>query len=179
MACRTNNIAAWAGEPIVAAQLADAARHRGIASRYLPHAAHVVHTTLSRPLELAGGGTLPPMIDAIALAREVEFAYPLPDGGGLVRGYIDALIAWDDDLWVLDYKSDVLVGSVIDAAERRVRDHYAVQARLYALAAERMRGRRNLAGLLYTFVRHGVTVAVRVDELLLANWTMWLAEVRS
>jgi len=47
--------------------------------------------------------------------------------------------------------------------------------RLYALAAERMRGGRRLAGMLYTFVRYGVTVAVRCDDDKLAEWTQWLA----
>ena len=169
---------AWAARPAVRAQLADAARHRGIDPKYLPHAAQLVHTTLTAPLSLAGGGALPPLIEAAALAREVEFAYPMLDGSGLVRGFVDALVAWDDELWVLDYKSDVLAGEPVQAAERRVRDHYAVQARLYAIAAERMRGRRQFAGLLFTFVRHGITVPVRVDGITLANWTMWLAGVR-
>jgi ATP-dependent exoDNAse (exonuclease V) beta subunit len=142
-----------------------------------------VHATLTAPLALAGGGELPPMVEASALAREVEFAFPLvsalAERSGLVRGFMDALIAWDDELWVLDYKSDVLAGDPMAAAERRVREHYAVQARLYAIAAERLRGARQFAGLLFSFVRHGVTVPVRVDGITLANWTMWLAGVRA
>ena len=49
-----------------------------------------------------------------------------------------------------------------------------VQARLYALAADRMRGHRRFAGLLYTFVRYNVTVALRVEDDTLPTWTMWL-----
>ncbi len=169
----------WSARPNVRAQLADAARHRGIDPRFLPHAARLVHTTLTAPLALTAGGELPAMADATALAREVEFAYPLPDHSGLVRGFIDALIAWDDELWVLDYKSDVLSGEPIAAAQRRVQDHYEVQARLYAIAAERLRGTRRFAGLLFSFIRHGVTVPMRVDGITLANWTMWLGEVRA
>ncbi len=176
---RALDLDAWSAHPAVRAQLADAARHRGIDGKYLPHAARVVHATLTAPIALAGGGELPAMVDAVALAREVEFAYPLADRSGLVRGFVDALIAWDDELWVLDYKSDVLAGEPMAAAERRVRDHYPVQARLYAIAAERLRGTRQFAGLLFSFVRHGITVPVRVDGITLANWTMWLAGVRA
>jgi ATP-dependent exoDNAse (exonuclease V) beta subunit len=124
------------------------------------------------------------MVDAGALAREVEFGYPLPADPatgatrGLVKGFIDALVVWDDELWVLDYKSDVLSGEPIAAAERRVNDHYAVQTRLYAIAAERLCGQRRFAGLLFSFIRHGITIPVRVDGITLANWTMWLSEVR-
>ena len=50
------------------------------------------------------------------------------------------------------------------AAQRRVREHYAVQARLYAIAADRLRGARRLAGLLFAFVRHDIVVPVRVDR---------------
>ena len=179
-AMRGSTLAGWFAEPRVQQQLRDAARHRGIDPRYLPHAAQLVHAAFTRPLAIAGGGELPPLADATALAREVEFSYPLESRGGLVRGFMDALVAWDDDeLWVLDYKSDVLAGEPIAAAERRVREHYSVQARLYAIAAERMRGGRQLAGLLFQFLRHDVTVQVRVDDILLANWTMWLSEVRA
>src|SRR5262249_11767984 len=126
------------------------------------------------------------------LAREVEFGYPIPaipeipaipDAAspaprGLVKGFIDALVAWGDELWVLDYKSDLLVGDHLAAlAQDRVRERYAVQARLYAIAADRLRGRRRLAGLLFAFVRHDVVVPVRTSDELLAGWTEWLARV--
>jgi len=191
---------AWAADPAVAAQLADAARARGIEPRYLPHAAALAHAMLTQPLALADGYTLPPLVDAAGLAREVEFSYPIPapPGGatrGLVRGFIDALVTWPgadaaapggDELWVLDYKSDLLLtdaaGSaaparLLAAAQRRVREHYAVQARLYAIAADRMRGRRKLAGLLFAFVRHGIVVPIRIGDDTLAAWQAWLAAI--
>ncbi|HMG23151.1 MAG TPA: PD-(D/E)XK nuclease family protein [Kofleriaceae bacterium] len=169
---------------MVAGQLADKARERGIAERYLPHAASIVYHTVTAPLALPDGTALPPLTDAIAFAREVEFGYPLPAapaGGpprGLVKGFIDGLIAWDDDLWVLDYKSDLLVGDdLVVQAQRRVRERYAVQARLYALAADRLRGRRRLAGLLFAFVRHGITIPVRIGDDTLTIWSDWLAQI--
>jgi exodeoxyribonuclease V beta subunit len=122
----------------------------------------------------------------MAFAREVEFGYPIPaispivEGPvrGLVKGFIDGLIAWDDELWVLDYKSDLLVGEDLAAvAQRRVRERYAVQARLYAIAADRLRGRRRLAGLLFAFVRHDITVPIRIADDALAGWTEWLARI--
>ncbi|HEY5934838.1 MAG TPA: PD-(D/E)XK nuclease family protein, partial [Kofleriaceae bacterium] len=183
---RAPDLEAWRTEPAVAEQLATAARARGIARDFLPHAAELAYATLTAPLSLVDGVTLPPMIEAAALAREVEFAYPLPDGRGLVKGYIDALIAWpsaggDDELWVLDYKSDVLGGCDghrrLASAAARVREHYGIQARLYALAADRMRGSRRLAGLLFSFVRYGIVVPIRIDDAQLASWTRWLGEL--
>ncbi|HMG52362.1 MAG TPA: UvrD-helicase domain-containing protein, partial [Kofleriaceae bacterium] len=180
--------AAWLGDPEVAAQLADKARERGIAGVYLPHAAALAHRALTAPLALIDGSVLPPLIDAAALAREVEFSYPIPTRAqdepasdpprGLVKGFIDALVAWDDELWVLDYKSDLLVGDDLAAlAQRRVQERYAVQARLYAIAADRLRGRRRLAGLLFAFIRHDIVVPVRITGDTLAIWSDWLARV--
>jgi exodeoxyribonuclease V beta subunit len=169
---------AWAAQPEVRELLVECARTRGIAPEYLPHAARIVHGTLTAPLVLAGGDPLPPLVTAPALAREVEFTYPVPGAlpRGLVRGFIDALVCWDGELWVLDYKSDRLGGAdLARAAADRVDERYAVQQRLYALAADRMRGARPLAGLLFAFVRHGITVAVRTSETRLAEWTRWLA----
>jgi ATP-dependent exoDNAse (exonuclease V) beta subunit len=176
------NVDAWADDPAVRAQLVDHARARGIAERYLPHAAAIAYRTLTAPLALADGGALRPLIDAVALAREVEFGYPIPAHAGpprgLVKGFIDALVAWDDELWVLDYKSDVLAGDDLAArAQHRVRERYAVQARLYAIAADRLRGRRRLAGLLFAFVRHDVVVPVRTTDDTLAMWSDWLARI--
>jgi len=182
------DLAAWSGDPEVRAQLADKARARGVAERYLPHAAAIVYRTLAAPLTLVDGTQLPPLVAADALAREVEFGFPIPaipaipararPPRGLVKGFIDALVAWDSDLWVLDYKSDLLVGDdLAAAAQRRVREHYAVQARLYAIAADRVRGSRRLAGLLFAFVRHDVVVPVRITDATIAGWTDWLAHI--
>jgi len=191
VARRAPDLAAWAGDPEVAAQLAGKARERGVAERALPHAASIVYQTLTAPLELVDGTTLPPLARAIAFAREVEFGYPIPAASaipgiptsagpprGLVKGFIDGLVAWDDDLWVLDYKSDLLAGDDLAAlAQRRVRERYAVQARLYAIAADRLRGSRRLAGLLFAFIRHGVVVPVRMADDTLATWSAWLAQI--
>jgi ATP-dependent exoDNAse (exonuclease V) beta subunit len=188
---RAPDLAAWAGDPAIATLIADKARARGIAERYLPHAAAIAYRTITAPLTLVDGSALPPLCDAIAFAREVEFGYPIPaipatpasstqdaPVRGLVKGFIDGLVAWDDELWVLDYKSDLLVGDDLAAmAQRRVRERYAVQARLYAIAADRLRGRRRLAGLLFAFIRHDITVPVRIADDTLAGWTEWLARI--
>ncbi len=184
----------WREDASVAQMIADRARERGVADTYWAHAARLVHRTLRAPLSLVDGTELPPLIDATALAREVEFSYPIPPKGapsspvggspapgaspprGLVKGFIDAIVAYDDALWVLDYKSDLLSGNDLGAAAtERVREHYNVQARLYALAADKLRGRRSLAGLLFAFVRHGIVVPLRIEDGTLATWTQWLA----
>lgn len=174
---------AWRQDPVVVALLVDQAREWNIGARYIPHAARVVHTTLSAPLPLTDGNSLPALVSATALARELEFTYPVPGTSpprALVKGFIDALIAYDDELWVLDYKSDLLRGTdLAAAAKRQVDEHYMVQARLYALAADRMRGGRRFAGLLYTFVRYNITVPLRIDDTTLGEWSTWLANLRT
>jgi exodeoxyribonuclease V beta subunit len=181
---------AWAFIPEVRTALADAACARGVPPRYLPHAAKLAHQMLVSPLALTDGVQLPSMADATLVAREVEFSFPIPTvkpdrkSPGLVRGYIDALIAYDDELWVLDYKSDALAGTDLPAAAlHRVRQHYEIQARLYAIAADRMRGHRRFAGMLFAFLRYGIVVPMRTgdDEKStrdrLDAWLDWLARI--
>ncbi|HUJ58790.1 MAG TPA: UvrD-helicase domain-containing protein [Kofleriaceae bacterium] len=176
---RAGDAATWARAPEVQALLADRARAWGISPGYLPHAAQLVYRALTAPIALVTGETLPPLVAAPALAREVEFAYPIDALGreprGLVKGFIDVLVAWDDELWVLDYKSDVLAPpDLAAAATARAHEHYAIQTRLYALAADRARGPRRLGGLVYAFVRYGIAVAVRTPDDRLAQWAAWL-----
>jgi len=167
---------AWADEAAVL--IADRARERGIASTYHAHAARLVHGTLTAPLVLTDGQELPPLAKATGLAREVAFAYPIPGTPvrGLVKGFIDALVAYDDDLWVLDYKSDRLANPA--RAREHADEHYGVQARLYALAADRLRGGRTLRGVLFAFVRHGIVVPVAIDDGALASYARWLEGLR-
>lgn len=204
---RATDATTWAQQPRTAALIANCARARGIATAFHRHAAHIVFATLAQPLATSDRDALPPLMHARLLSREVEFAYPIdlaphaPSGAahtganatardapgnslprdmrnsGLVKGYIDALVAWEDDLWIVDYKSDVLTGDPLGAATAHVQEHYTVQQRLYALAVDRMRGTRKLAGMLFPFVRYGVAVAVRFDAKQLAAWATWLAEL--
>ena len=155
--------------------IADRARERGIATVYHAHAARLVHGTLTAPLVLTDGRELPPLTAATGLAREVEFAYPIPGMPvrGLVKGFIDALVAYDDDLWVLDYKSDRL------ATTRRA--HASTRTSTTACRRGCTRSRRTgcaaartLRGVLFAFVRHGIVVPVAIDERALATSVHWL-----
>jgi len=108
VARRAHDLAAWSADPEVAAQLAGKARERGVAERACRNAASIVYQTLTAPLALVDGTTLPPLMEAIAFAREsssgIQFrpfqASPLPGpaawpGQGLHR----RLGRVDDDLW--------------------------------------------------------------------------------
>lgn len=170
----------WLARPEVTALFAAAERRHGIASRHRPRAAALVHRALTAEV-VAGGLRLPPLATA-RLAREVEFAFPLPPAPGaaagdpergFVKGFIDALATWPGDprWFVIDYKSDT-VGLAEEAAH--VTEHYRVQAQLYALAtAELLRLRdaddhaRRFGGLLYWFLRSGTIVhlAPTADDL--------------
>jgi exodeoxyribonuclease V beta subunit len=177
---RLRELDTWQADRDVQSWLADRARATGLDQRYLRHAGAIVHRALSTPLLLVDGSTLPPLCDAPALAREVEFAYPIPSASqrGFVRGFIDALVAWHDELWVVDYKSDVLVGDPLAAARSRARETYAMQAKLYAIAAQRVRGTRRLAGVLFAFVRHGIVAPRPVTDAELEAWTSELGQLR-
>ena len=172
---------AWAARAEVAKLFEDAERKFGVDRRWRGKAAALVHATIVAPVVLPGE-TLPCLAQAPKVAKEVEFAYPIPDppldrsgellaGGlsgprGFVKGFIDAIVAWDDRWFVIDYKSDVLDDDP-RALKAHVDEHYRVQAELYALAAAKMLGlageqdrKARFGGLLYWFVRPGRIVHV-------------------
>ena len=148
--------AAWLDDPEVAAQIADKARERGIAEAYLPHAAAIAHRALTAPLALIDGTALPPLVEARALAREVEFGYPIPASSpqparraAWSRASSTRWSRGTTSCGCSTTRATCSIGDDLAAlAQDRVRTRYAVQARLYAIAADRLRGRRRLAGLL-------------------------------
>jgi exodeoxyribonuclease V beta subunit len=188
--------AEWVQTPPVRELVEAAARQRRIERVRALSGAELVFQTLTQPLTSRGNlkAALPPLYQA-QLAREVEFLFPLPSGEvgrrgdrgdrglgdaprGYVKGFIDLLVRSGDDLWVLDYKSDFLGDGGEASARQRVDDKYQLQARLYAVAAERMvpPGCR-LAGLLFAFVRHQLVIGVATPPAELRRWHHWLSQL--
>lgn len=177
----------WAARPEVAAVFDAAARAHDIASEHVPHAHRMIHGALVQELALGGGRHR--LCDAVPtrLAKEVEFVYPLPprsEGGpqrGFVKGFIDLLVEWNGQLWVVDYKSDILTGFGSEAARQHAAAHYDVQMKLYGLAAARMLGidgparMSRLGGLAFWFLRSGLVVDHRPTWDDLVSWQAWLA----
>ena len=180
---RDTTFAAWRDLAHVQGVIDAAARHHGIVdAAHLDHARDLVWKTLTRELSL-GAETLPPLCRAAKIAREVEFAFPLPGARGYAKGFIDLLVAWDRRVWIVDYKSNVLAELGQPAAEREVARSYAMQARLYAIAAQRMLGERAFAetfgGLVFWFLRPQLLVAQRPTWAELERWYASLAEIAS
>lgn len=183
--------AEWAETPAVKGLIVEAARQRRIERLRAQRGAELVFHTLTTPVASRGElrVSLPPLYQA-KLAREVEFLFPLPHHAasgrslavdsprGYVKGYIDLLALVDDELWIIDYKSDFLGEGSEAAARHRVDDKYLLQARLYAVAAQRMvpPGCR-LAGLLFAFVRHQRFISVPTPPAEITRWHHWLAQL--
>jgi len=171
----------WAAQPAVAEVFDRAARRHDIDAAHLPHAQRLIHRALVQEVDLGGPGRRLCDAPARRIAREAEFVFPLPRGRGFVKGFIDLLVGWDDRVWVIDYKSDLLGGFGVDAARGHAADHYDVQQRLYALAAARMLGiagpgdMHRLGGIAFWFLRPALVVDVRPTWDDLVAWQAWLA----
>ncbi|HHW18443.1 MAG TPA: UvrD-helicase domain-containing protein [Firmicutes bacterium] len=97
----------------------------------------------------------------------------VPDGSGglaretvVVQGVIDVLLEEDDGFMILDYKTDDLAPTEVPRAVRR----YTPQVSLYALAVERILGKRVKRALL-AFLGPGVEVEV--------DWKGYLSRART
>ena len=173
---------AWLADPAVARLFSARARRSGIAASDLPDAAALLHRALHQPQE-HGPLALPRGLAGLGPERaaEMRFHFPLPEpahpalgaatdalpaapaGGffaidrGVIRGVVDLVFEHEGRVYVLDWKSDRIAASVLEA---HVRDHYALQARLYTLGVVRHLGLRDaeeyearFGGLLYAFLR--------------------------
>jgi exodeoxyribonuclease V beta subunit len=141
------------------------------------HAEQLVWRAYTTPVALPGGARLEGLASAGAMAREMEFVYPIPEtahpalgevdagaaltiGHGYVRGSLDLAFQHEGLTYFADWKSDSLSSYAPEALARHVAAHYLDQAKLYALAVVRLLGVRSRAdhearfgGLLYCFLR--------------------------
>lgn len=170
----------WAARDDVAPVLELAARRHGIGDAHRRAGARILHGNLLHPIEV-GGAVLGTLAGAPRVAREVEFTYPLELPGGreaFARGYVDLLVAWDERLWIVDYKSDVIAAQTAAEARPHALRHYRQQSQLYTVAAARLLGltgeddfQRRFGGVLFWFLRtnHVVDLPVRWADV--ATWT--------
>ncbi len=92
---------------------------------------------------------------ATVIGREVPFLMPWNEGRQILEGVIDLLYRLDGQLWIADYKTDMIP---LDQVAARA-DTYREQARLYQVAVAQSLG-EPVAGFEFIFLRHGVAVPV-------------------
>lgn len=121
-------------------------------------AARRVFLGFTTPLPLRDGAA--PLASADRLLRETEFLTGLPGGGDFLGGSMDALFEKNGRAYVLDWKSNGLPDYGAGSLEACVGEHYALQVRIYTLAALRFLGLADEAtyearfgGVLYVFLR--------------------------
>ena len=90
---------------------------------------------------------------ATVVGREVPFLMPWNEGRQVMEGVIDLLYRLNGELWIADYKTDMIpLDQIAERAER-----YREQARLYRMAVEQSLG-SPIAGFEFIFLRHGTAV---------------------
>ncbi|NJK89939.1 MAG: hypothetical protein HC923_11490 [Myxococcales bacterium] len=137
-------------------------------------ARHAVEPDLAAPLvELVYDALTVPMsvgssrfrlIDREPLGREIEFLVRLSERSRSirVRGFIDAMFELEGELWILDYKSDILSEYTEDSVQDHVEQHYRLQADLYAAAVERwVAPMSRVGGVVFSFLRSTDPAAAR------------------
>ena len=90
---------------------------------------------------------------ATVVGREVPFFMPWNEGRQVMEGVIDLLYRLDGELWIADYKTDMIP---LDQIAVRA-ESYREQARLYRMAVEQSLG-APIAGFEFIFLRHGTAV---------------------
>jgi exodeoxyribonuclease V beta subunit len=170
-------LADWRAREEVASLFDEAIAAHRIDPAQRDHAEQLVWAAYTTPVALPGGARMEGFAAAGVLAREMEFAYPIPQtthaafgaagasaplrvAHGYVRGSLDLAFEHDGLTYFADWKSDSLASYAPDALARHVGAHYLEQAKLYTLAVVRLLGVRSredhearFGGLLYCFLR--------------------------
>ncbi|MDR4480415.1 MAG: UvrD-helicase domain-containing protein [Nitrospira sp.] len=92
---------------------------------------------------------------ATVIGREVPFLMPWNGGRQIMEGVIDLIYRLDGELWIADYKTDMILADQVTARAEAYRE----QAQLYRSAVVQALG-ESVAGFEFIFLRQGVTVTV-------------------
>jgi exodeoxyribonuclease V beta subunit len=134
------------------------------------HAERLVWAAYTTVVRLPGRGLLGGIAAAPHVVREMDFVFPMAGPvetaaslrgvRGYVRGSIDLAFEFDGLTYFVDWKSDSLPSYAPESLDRRVRNRYETQARLYSVAIAKLLGVRTsqeyearFGGMLYCFLR--------------------------
>ncbi|TVR69711.1 MAG: hypothetical protein EA415_13805 [Sphaerobacteraceae bacterium] len=139
--------------------LVDSAMDEARISRYDDHSRMRVRQMVERILEsdLMQRARL-----SVELVQEVEFGYGLDVEGGLVQGQMDLVFYENDEIVVVDFKSDRVD---VDQIQARVELSYRGQAAVYAYAAGRVTG-RPIREVIFYFAEVDEQVSIPGDKLI-------------
>lgn len=153
-----NGFEAWWQEAAIREPLLRRANLAELGPEAAKEAARRVYLGFTTPLPLRKGTVT--LAGADRLLRELDFLTGLPGGADFLGGSLDALFEQDGRTYVLDWKSNGLPDYGMEALEACMDAHYALQVRIYTLAALRFLGVRDAAeyeacfgGVLYVFLR--------------------------
>ena len=96
--------------------------------------------------------------------QEAPFVAGLPDGAGVAEGRIDLLFEEDGELVIVDFKTDAIGASEVEARAA----HYRNQALVYAWASTAATGLR-VREVVFVFARPGIERAFAIDAEMLAE----------
>src|SRR5699024_3218969 len=105
------------------------------------------------------------MLTSEQVQREVPFAYRIAakdiytdwhedDEYVLVQGVIDCLIFDEDEITIIDYKTDQITEDVSDALKEKLKKRYEIQVELYKEAVEAIVGKQGKETNLYFFAKY-------------------------
>jgi exodeoxyribonuclease V beta subunit len=161
----------WRCRPDISSLVDDALAAYRVDTDSREYTERLVWGAFTTPLSLSRGDRLDGIAVAKNVVREMAFVFPVHGDDahsseqgrpalGYVRGSIDLAFEHAGLTYFVDWKSDSLASYSPDSLDRHVAEHYATQARLYAVAVVKLLGletrdeyEARFGGMLYCFVR--------------------------
>jgi exodeoxyribonuclease V beta subunit len=146
----------WRQRPEVRGLVRETMRDYGVAETHRRDCEELVYRALTLPVAPEDGPFIERLADVDRHRCEVAFHYPIPEphhpdwnehhapdvevDEGFVTGEIDLLFEHDGRIYFADWKSNLLEDYDAETVAADVREHYELQARLYAIAVVKMLG---------------------------------------
>jgi exodeoxyribonuclease V beta subunit len=170
------DLSVWREHEDVRRVFVDAMRRNRVTDvRWFERGTEVVFNALTSMIAISPNVVLGPLYKRDCV-REMEFVFPIPERihsllgsakgsrwvaeRGYLKGFVDFVFEHEGRHYFADWKSDFLTSYDRNAIDLHVREHYGLQAKIYAVGVVRLLGIKNkmdyderFGGLLYLFIR--------------------------
>lgn len=165
----------WKKRPEIVDLVRRSALRNGIDGRFLESAFRLTYRAMTNPIHL-GDTTISGLWQSPNIAREIEFLFPYPQSDhprlsdperraveirrGFVKGFVDVVFEYENRIYFLDWKSNVLPSYDFQTIQQEVNKDYDLQLRLYSIAMMKLLEiydeadyKAKFGGLVYSFLR--------------------------
>jgi len=151
-----NDLDSWLSHNTIKTFVSEKIRQYGFDLSTYEYVCQLIHNAYTKPINLGEGGVVESLHRLDKVSYETEFLYPDLSNREYVIGYVDMIFEFNDKVYMVDWKTDVLDNYSPKNVSEHVANNYRIQIDLYSTALKRyLKKIPNLqyGGMLYVYLR--------------------------